>query len=734
MPDHINPDKIPYVTEYDGLGYQWPAACDATAVRAGAKTLWDLADKIAQGGTDTANAWAKIDTCYSGPDDQIVWTAMSTLPAKTDAVQSDLQTVSSALTQFANAIDPILQTLASLQQQARDLVTDIQNFKPYRTHNVVTPQQEAYSLPGIGTIWDGLSDAIGHMINNWYEDPDLLARNTDLEEKVSVQAADFEQAERDCANKIDKLFGGIQYVPYEFGVATVNLPGSVYGYDPANPPTAGLPWGSPVERQYSAAWQLTNFVTDMFGGIFYGVVVMVDGVAMTVGALTGLEGKDAFKQSWTGLKNLAVSIATAGQAKITVTDPATGQTTTEKSYHYLMGAVTAIATQLFAVPDWGNRPAGFVTGELMFNFASIIFPFMDLGKGATIADAAAMIEDPARAADVAAAVERAAEAGYAGDIDAALRSLQASLDEAAESARAAATTLDPAMLAADTGRAAGYADDIINATKTFDDAAAGAKTATALDPGAAVAADTARAGESITDVADTAGPGRVVPEEYTPPQVSHDVVWDQHVGLRKSFASRTDLAPNTHYEVPGRGDFYTDDTGKVTYVDTHWGPTGARNPDLIHPAPDATYVVHQGDVATYVYKTDSLSRTIHAETDDYKPVEGADRSDSIQQRIGHLGGGDYDGGHLISNQAGAGGEDIGTVPMLRSLNQNGGYYQLEQKLQTTWKDLQVTDPGAKIKFQVDVHYPGTSEVPDSFRVGYSVDGGPWVWKDLPNVK
>ena len=99
----------------------------------------------------------------------------------------------------------------------------------------------------------------------------------------------------------------------------------------------------------------------------------------------------------------------------------------------------------------------------------------------------------------------------------------------------------------------------------------------------------------------------------------------------------------------------------------------------------------------------------------------------------HLGGGDYDGGHLISNQAGAGGEDIGTVPMLRSLNQNGRYYQLEQKLQTTWKDLQATTPDAKIKFQVDVHYAGTSEVPDSFEVTFSVDGGPPHIERFSNV-
>ena len=207
---------------------------------------------------------------------------------------------------------------------------------------------------------------------------------------------------------------------------------------------------------------------------------------------------------------------------------------------------------------------------------------------------------------------------------------------------------------------------------------------------------------------------------------------------------------DTVYHVPGRGDFYTGADGKVTYVETDWGVNGARNPDLIHPAADATYVVHQPvdaggvlhtnvDVA-HVFQTDAHARTILAYAEDYRPVVGADRSASIQVRISKLGGGDFDGGHLISNQAGAGGEDIGTVAMLKSLNEGGGrFYNIEQSLQDQWAKLQETNPGAKIRFKVEAHFPDlpdgkVSRVPDTITVRSSINGGGWVRSVLKNIK
>ena len=211
------------------------------------------------------------------------------------------------------------------------------------------------------------------------------------------------------------------------------------------------------------------------------------------------------------------------------------------------------------------------------------------------------------------------------------------------------------------------------------------------------------------------------------------MTWDKPVGPRTAFAQTKGLEPNTLYHVEGRGDFYTDANGTARYVDTHWGTTGARNPDLQKPAPDATYVIHRGD-DTYVYQTDSQSRTILAAMDNYRPVAGGVRSDSISTKIGHLGGSDYQGGHLIAASRGAGADDIGTVPQLTSLNTGGGdYWQMEKDLNDMWTHLQKASPGSTIDFKVTLDYTGDSKVPDVFHVSYRVDGGEWKEGDMPNV-
>jgi hypothetical protein len=130
-----------------------------------------------------------------------------------------------------------------------------------------------------------------------------------------------------------------------------------------------------------------------------------------------------------------------------------------------------------------------------------------------------------------------------------------------------------------------------------------------------------------------------------------------------------------------------------------------------------------------VFKTDDLSRTVLAYTDDYRPAPG-NRSPYTQAQIGHLGGGEYQGGHLIADSRGAGGEKIGTVPMLTKLNQGGGeFWNIEDYLNQVWK----ADPKSNIKFQVDALYTGSSQVPDSFIVTYSISGGDPIALVLSNV-
>ena len=105
--------------------------------------------------------------------------------------------------------------------------------------------------------------------------------------------------------------------------------------------------------------------------------------------------------------------------------------------------------------------------------------------------------------------------------------------------------------------------------------------------------------------------------------------------------------------VEGRGDFYTDASGKVTYVEATYGGKGNLNADLNKPQGNVTYVVHpnagevpDGVSAAHVFVTDDLGRTVLAHTDHLSLGE-ADRSPSVQGRVGGEGGDGYDGGHLF---------------------------------------------------------------------------------------
>lgn len=88
---------------------------------------------------------------------------------------------------------------------------------------------------------------------------------------------------------------------------------------------------------------------------------------------------------------------------------------------------------------------------------------------------------------------------------------------------------------------------------------------------------------------------------------------DPHRPLRdgERLIGRTGLTPNSQYNVPGRGTYYTDGTGTITHADlqvsnTQDGITAAgadRNPDASYPEPNTTYRIDV-DGSQHVYTTD----------------------------------------------------------------------------------------------------------------------------------
>lgn len=197
-------------------------------------------------------------------------------------------------------------------------------------------------------------------------------------------------------------------------------------------------------------------------------------------------------------------------------------------------------------------------------------------------------------------------------------------------------------------------------------------------------------------------------------------------GPKTAFARRTDLAPDTMYRVAKRGDFYTDSTGKVTYVETVYGDR-ALNYDLHKPQPSTTYVVYPqvtnpvpGGNHAHVFVTDAEGRTVLAHTD-HLALGEARRAESVQSRVGDEGGPGYDGGHMLGTDFGGGGEYVNVKAQLEQVNRGAGdsFFNLENE----WRRILADDPNAQITIDIRHVYPPGSTVPEFTVVEYRVNGG-----------
>ena len=118
--------------------------------------------------------------------------------------------------------------------------------------------------------------------------------------------------------------------------------------------------------------------------------------------------------------------------------------------------------------------------------------------------------------------------------------------------------------------------------------------------------------------------------------------------------------------------------------------TGAYNPDLRNPLPNATYTVD----GRFHYTTDGWARTVRLEVDRLDVVGEAFRSRSghVQSKVNKYGSElaadidqRYEGGHIVGDQFGGPPEELNTVAMLEEVNQtrvgkeSNSYLLLERK-------------------------------------------------------
>ncbi len=224
------------------------------------------AGAISGTGADVHSTFQGLSAFYEAPEAEQLFATTKPVADAGKTFGDDLKTVAGALSTYAGEIRPIAAKLAQLRRDAEAFVADAKKD------------------------------------HDWQYDSHKVDRNNDLRKQVDAAVSAFWDAEIRCANAIDAIFGGTHYV-HNDGSNKSNM----YGYTADQMDGAkGLPWGDAVDLKYH--W----YRLDHWAKSFVWDGLIVDGIWGTIkglGGLVGLEGLDTFLNSWKGLGELVVGLA-----------------------------------------------------------------------------------------------------------------------------------------------------------------------------------------------------------------------------------------------------------------------------------------------------------------------------------------------------------------------------------------------------------------------------------------
>ncbi|MFC8867909.1 hypothetical protein ACFUAC_09675 [Streptomyces sp. NPDC057148] len=246
--------------------------------------LRDESDGVRQAGGEAHRQFQGLSAFYEAPEAEDLFA--STAPARdaADSFGDKLATVADALRTYAAEVAPIAKRLQQLQSQAATFVA-------------------------------GLKTSTGEIDEKWAKDPDKVDEHRALLHDVNAAQHAFAAAEIACNNKITALVGGTQYVLNTGAKQFVPLGAHLYGYSTDVLDQAEeLPWGSPVTQHhdwwdvddfdYYLQHTVKSFVWD--GLIVDNVWGTVDGIL----SMSGMNGEQAFKDTWSGLARVVVGAET----------------------------------------------------------------------------------------------------------------------------------------------------------------------------------------------------------------------------------------------------------------------------------------------------------------------------------------------------------------------------------------------------------------------------------------
>lgn len=289
-----------------------------------AKDIRSQGAKIAKTATTIDTEWRKLAAHFKSPDTATLTAALKPAITDGDSVKTDADTVAKALEAYAK-------TERSLQAQKTALLTDIANFDS--------------SIAGD---------------DEWRKDEDKVKAQQALLGRMNQLVRDHTDAENDCANAINAIYGGVQY-RQEDGSGKALAPGEeINGYTKEVLDSASgagqTPWGKPAEWDkpwYRDVWDGAK----AFGS---GLWESIKGTVTGLKALANPFDWKTFSSTWKGVGTLALDVAVATSPVATVLMPERAAESRQR--------LKTVGSALLNVEEWKRNPAkaaGTLTGDVL---------------------------------------------------------------------------------------------------------------------------------------------------------------------------------------------------------------------------------------------------------------------------------------------------------------------------------------------------------------------------------
>jgi hypothetical protein len=312
----LNPSEIPELANADGVEAQ------ADSIRKQGKKIDEIASKV-------NSEWQKLGGFYKTPDTDTLLNVLKPTLDDGETVMTDAGTVAKALETYAS-------TERTLQKQKDALLTDISSFEG--------------DISGDG---------------DWKKDEGKVKKQQGLLHRIDALIAAHNEAERDCANSINGVYGGTQYRETKTDGSSPKSGEEFYGYSKETLDSASsagdTPWGKPAEWDkpwYRDAW---DGIKSFSSGLWESAKGTVTGIA----ALVNPFDWKTFSSTWKGVGTLAVDVAV-------VSSPAMAAIAPDR-YKESGNRLKNVGAAMLNVEEWKKNPAkaaGMLTGDVLQTVAT----------------------------------------------------------------------------------------------------------------------------------------------------------------------------------------------------------------------------------------------------------------------------------------------------------------------------------------------------------------------------